>query len=46
MVRLEQSGLFGDVDLNTLKQRKVEKSNFKSFQISCAKKSPKPTKTN
>jgi type IV pilus assembly protein PilN len=38
MVRLEQSGLFNDVDLKTLKQRKVRKSNLKSFQISCRKK--------
>lgn len=40
MVRLEQSGLFSDVNLNTLKQRKVDKSNLKSFQISCVKKPP------
>ena len=46
MVRLENSGLFRDVDLKTLKQRKVQKSNFKGFQISCTKKSPKKTKTN
>ena len=45
MVRLEQTGLFSDVDLNTLKQRKVEKSNLKSFQISCVKKSLIDTKT-
>jgi len=45
MVRLEQSGLFSEVDLNTLKQRKVEKSNLKSFQISCVKKSLTETKT-
>ena len=38
MVRLEQSGLFREVDLKTLKQRKVQKSNFKSFQINCKKK--------
>ena len=46
MVRLEQSDLFSDVDLNTLKQRKVQKSNLKSFQISCVKKKiQKQTKT-
>lgn len=38
MVRLEKSGLFSDVDLKTLKQRKVQKSNLKSFQINCKKK--------
>jgi type IV pilus assembly protein PilN len=40
MVRLEQSGLFSDVNLNTLKARTVQKSNLKSFQISCVKKPP------
>ena len=45
MVRLEQSGLFSDVDLKTLKQRKVEKSNLKSFQISCVKKAKAKPKT-
>ena len=40
MVRLEQSGLFSDVNLNTLKAQKVQKSNLKSFQISCVKKAP------
>ena len=38
MVRLEQSGLFSDVNLNTLKARTVQKSDLKSFQISCVKK--------
>ena len=38
MVRLEGSQMFNDVDLNTLKSKKVQKSNFKSFQISCTKK--------
>ncbi|CAB1064258.1 Type IV pilus biogenesis protein PilN [Olavius sp. associated proteobacterium Delta 1] len=45
MVRLEKSGLFSDVNLNTLKQHKMDKSNFKSFQISCVKKPPVKTKT-
>jgi type IV pilus assembly protein PilN len=38
MVRLEKTGLFSDVDLNTIKQRKVNKTNLKSFHISCTKK--------
>jgi type IV pilus assembly protein PilN len=46
MVRLEQSGLFSDVDLNTLKQTTVQKSNLKSFQISCKKKPFIPPQTN
>ncbi len=41
MVRLENSGLFREVDLKTLKQRKVRKSNLKSFQINCKKKPKK-----
>jgi len=40
MIRLEQSGLFSDVDLNTLKAQTVQNSNLKSFQISCVKKQP------
>ena len=46
MVRLERIDLFSDVDLKTLKQRKVDKLNLKSFQISCIKKPPVKTKTN
>ncbi len=46
MVRLEQSGLFSDVDLKTLKQKTVQKSNLKSFQISCKKKPFKTPQTN
>ena len=46
MVRLEKSELFSDVDLKTLKQRKVKNSNLKSFQISCVKKASIKTKTN
>ena len=45
MVRLEKSGLFSDVDLKTVKQHKMNKSNLKSFQISCIKKAV-ITKTN
>ena len=44
MVRLEQSGLFREVDLKTLKQRKVRKSNLKSFEIRCQKKAQKTAK--
>jgi type IV pilus assembly protein PilN len=44
MVRLENSGLFSEVDLKTLKQRKVQKSNLKSFQINCKKRPPKKAK--
>jgi type IV pilus assembly protein PilN len=40
MIRLEQSGLFSDVNLNTLKAQTVQKANLKSFQISCVKKAP------
>lgn len=47
MVRLEKTGLFSDVDLNTLKQQKVGSSNnFKSFHISCVKKPPVTNSTN
>ena len=45
MVRLEKTGLFSDVDLNTLKQQKMGKSNLKSFLVSCRKKPPAKTKT-
>jgi len=41
MVRLENSGLFKEVDLKTLKRSKREKgatSNFKTFSIVCTKK--------
>ena len=37
MVRLEKTGLFSDVDLNTVKQHKLNKSNLKSFHVSCTK---------
>jgi type IV pilus assembly protein PilN len=46
MVRLEKTGLFSDVNLNTLKQKKVGSStNFKSFHISCVKKPRASKKT-
>jgi len=40
MVRLEDCGLFSEVDLKTLKAAKVQNSNLKSFQITCTKKPP------
>ena len=46
MVRLENSELFSEVDLHTLKRHKVNKSNLKSFQISCVKNlNKKPQKS-
>ena len=39
MVRLENCGLFSNVGLKTLKFKKVQKSNFKSFKIECVKNS-------
>ena len=38
MVRLEQCGLFKEVDLKTLKSKKVQNADFKNFQITCTKK--------
>jgi len=38
MVRLENSGLFKEVDLKTLKHKKVKRSRFKTFRIACIKK--------
>ena len=46
MVRLQNSGLFSQVNLKTLKRQTVEKSNLKSFQIVCTKKSPQTNKAN
>jgi len=40
MVRLEDCGLFSEVDLRTLKAARVQNSNLKSFQITCTKKPP------
>ena len=42
MVRLQNSGLFSSVNLKTLKRQEVQKTNLKSFQISCTK-APPPT---
>ena len=38
MVRLEDCGLFNDVDLKTLKRKKSKGSDLKSFTIYCTKK--------
>ena len=38
MVRLEGSGLFSSVSLKTLRQVEIQKTNLKSFEISCLKK--------
>jgi type IV pilus assembly protein PilN len=38
MVRLESSGLFSAVSLRTLRQVEIQKTNLKSFEISCQKK--------
>jgi type IV pilus assembly protein PilN len=38
MVRLEGSGLFSSVSLRTLRQVEIQKTNLKSFEISCQKK--------
>jgi type IV pilus assembly protein PilN len=37
MVRLQNSGLFSSVNLNTLKREAVQKTNLKSFEITCTK---------
>ena len=40
MVRLQNSGLFSNVELKSVKRKMVEKSNLKSFQIVCTKIAP------
>ena len=40
MVRLQNSGLFSNVELKSVKRKLVEKSNLKSFQIVCTKVPP------
>jgi type IV pilus assembly protein PilN len=40
MVRLQNSGLFSDVVLRSVKRKQVEKSNLKSFQVVCTKVPP------
>ena len=46
MVRLQNSGLFSNVNLKTLKRQEVQKSNLKSFQIVCIKKPSQLEKAN
>lgn len=46
MVRLQNCGLFSNVELKSIKRTTVEKSNLKSFHIVCTKIAPeKPKKT-
>jgi len=40
MIRLQNSGLFSNVELKSVKRKMVEKSNLKSFQIVCTKVPP------
>lgn len=40
MVRLQNSGLFSNVELKSVKRKKVEKSNLKSFLVVCTKMPP------
>lgn len=44
MVRLQNSGLFSNVELKSVKRKMVEKSNLKSFQIVCTKTPPQQPK--
>lgn len=44
MVRLQNCGLFSDVELKSVKRTTVEKSNLKSFQIVCTKIQPEQPK--
>lgn len=40
MVRLQNCGLFSNVNLKTLRRQEVQKSNLKGFHISCTKAPP------
>jgi type IV pilus assembly protein PilN len=40
MVRLQKSGLFREVKLNSVKRQEVQKTNLKGFQIICTKVMP------
>ncbi len=42
MVRLQNSGLFSNVELKTVRRQSVQKTNLKSFQIISTKKPPQP----
>jgi type IV pilus assembly protein PilN len=44
MVRLQNSGLFSNVVLKSVKRKQVEKSNLKSFQVVCTKVPPQQPK--
>jgi len=44
MVRLQKSGLFSSVNLKNLKRQEVQKTNLKSFAITCTKVSPQMPK--
>jgi type IV pilus assembly protein PilN len=44
MVRLQNSGLFSNVVLKSVKRKQVEKSNLKSFQVVCTKVQPQQPK--
>ena len=44
MVRLQNCGLFSNVELKTVKRKAVEKTNLKGFQINCTKVPPQQPK--
>lgn len=44
MVRLQNCGLFSNVELKTVKRKEVEKTNLKGFQIFCTKVPPQQPK--
>ncbi|MGD2186106.1 MAG: PilN domain-containing protein [Desulfobacterales bacterium] len=46
MVRLQNCGLFSNVNLRTLKRQAVQKTNLKSFLIVCTKVPPQLKKAN
>ncbi len=46
MVRLEDCGLFNDVDLKTLKRSKSKSADLKTFTIYCSKRPLVPPKSN
>jgi len=46
MTRLEQSGMFANVNLHTLKHKVEKKQKLKSFNITCTKAALKTTTTN
>ena len=44
MVRLQNCGIFSNVELKNIKRTEVQKSNLKSFHIVCTKKPPQQPK--